>query len=80
MQGPYTHLSCHNALFIYKTYVSHQFTELYLQDMSYPRPPLGSEAMFELGGGVEEGRAQLKQGFHFFTFWDKEADFFLSLN
>ena len=39
--------------------------------------------MFELGwggGGVEKGRAQLKQGFHFFTFWDKEADLFLSLN
>ena len=32
------------------------------------------------GGGVEKGHAQLKQGFHFFTFWDKEADFFLSLN
>ena len=39
--------------------------------------------MFELGeggGGVEKGRTQLKQGFHFFTFWDKEADLSLSLN
>ena len=68
------HLTCHNTLFICKTYVSHKFTELILQDMSYPLAP-GEEMAWGGGGGVK-GRGELKQGSHFFNFWDKEADFF----
>ena len=45
-----------------------------LQDMSYPLAPIWE---FAWGGG---GRDKQEQGFHFFAFWDKEADLFLSLN
>ena len=41
-------------------------------------PTLGVDAMFEFGGGG--GTRQTVTGFLLFTDWDKEADFFFSLN
>ena len=68
----HTHLLCHNALFIYKTYVSHQFTELILQDMVILWLPFGRW----LGGGGK-GRGKLEQGSHFFYFLGQRSWLFL---
>ena len=58
-----------------KSYVSHQFTELIFRTCLILWLPFGSWL-----GGAGKGRGKLEQGSHFFTFWDKEADFFSSLN
>ena len=72
MQGPFTH-----------TFNMSQCT-FYLQNLciSLLNRADSSVHVFSFGSqwgdglvGGEKGRGQLKQGSHFFTFWDKEADF-----
>ena len=59
-----------------KTLISHQFTELIIKDMCIPGSHLGRWCYFKIGeGGGDADKPG--QGFHFFSFWDKEVDFFL---
>ena len=68
------HLLC-----IKNTYIS-PIHRADLQDMSYPLAPIWELATVCLNLGEGGRTRQTVTGFSLFTFWDKEADFFLSLH
>ena len=77
MQGPFTHTFNMSQCTFYLQNLS--ISPIHRADTSGHVLSLASCREMAWGRGVK-GRSQLKQGSHFFTFWDKETDFFLSLN